>query len=81
MNKGEVSDISTIRRIIQSEFPDVRIRVLDNPKDWTGGVLYVQNAPKEFESRFSFNPDFNFVQIGTRKKNEFIVSPINSECI
>lgn len=76
MTKGEISDINTVKRMIQAEFPTVKIRTLNNPKDWTGGVLFVQNAPAEFERRFSFNPDFTFVQVGSSKKTEYIVLPL-----
>lgn len=76
MTKGELSDINTVKRIIQSECPSAKIRTLNNPRDWTGGVLFVQNAPPDFETRFSINPDFTFVQVGSSKKTEYIVLPL-----
>lgn len=78
MTKSETLDLTTVKRIIQSAYPDLSVRVMDNPRDWTGGFLYVKSAPPDFAGKFSRNIDFVTVPIGAGKRNDFIVTPIGA---
>ena len=78
MTKYETIDLSTVKRMIQSTYPDISVRILDNPRDWTGGFVYVKGAPEDFAGRFSHSIEFVSVPIGSKKHNDYIVMPIGT---
>ena len=78
MTKSEIIDLTTVKRMIQATYPEISVRVMDNPRDWTGGFLYVKGAPADFAGKFSHNINFVSVPIGAGKNNDYIVMPIGS---
>ena len=64
--------------MIKESYPNVSVRIMDNPRDWTGGFIYVKSAPDGFAGKFARNINFVSVPIGSKKNNDYIVMPIGA---
>jgi len=69
--------LDSIKSVIFSSYPEAEIFVLDNPRDFAGGMLFVTNVPEQFKREFHKNTDFVTVALDkSGNGSEFIVVPI-----